>query len=328
MEILVLGFYNKNNIGDESYKQTFTKLFPQHSLTFVDSLQKEAIDKCEAVLLGGGNVIRNGFLKQLIKYKPKRIYAFSAGQEEDLGDQPLPPFKHIYARDKATLATCQAKKIPCTLIPDAALTLEGDPVAGKKWIEQRFKDEKRDLYEKVVVVVVNNYLINGGLEDLSRDAFTFIKFSYDFARIIDETCASFIFLPFGTGMPYDDRVANSWVANKCKYWKKNCVIWDQLDVDTTMNVIAAANLSISSRLHSSIFSFASGTPFIDITHHSKNEMFLEMIGKKDNSVSFWNMDNRLLKNKIDSMINTSKHTEHVAQREKIREQVNAIHFDK
>ena len=325
MKLLVLGWYDHHNIGDESYKLTFKNLFPQHSLTFVNSLKKEDVDECEAIILGGGNVIRKGFIEQLQKYPHKKIFALSAGIEED-PTQDLSFFKHIYARDKNT-AIVLGKKIPCSFIPDTALTLIGNEELGRKWIKEKFQSEKHDLYENVIVVVVNSYMLNGGLENLARDAFTFIKFSYDFARTIDETPASFIFVPFGTGLPSDDRVSNAWVASKCKYWKKNYVVHERLDVETILNIMAASNMAISSRLHSSIFSFACGLPFIDITHHSKNSLFLEMIGQKDNSISFWNLDNTLLKTKIYETMQLPKHTEHEKYKEMIREKANAIRFN-
>ena len=142
MKILTLGFFGQDNIGDEQYKTTFPTLFPQHDFKFVNTLKKEDVDECEAVVLGGGNVIRKGFLHQLAKYRHKKIFAFSAGIEEP-PTQDISFFKHAYVRDKLTLETL--KNIPCSFIPDAALTLRGNEKAGKYWIEKKFKTEKHDL---------------------------------------------------------------------------------------------------------------------------------------------------------------------------------------
>ncbi|RDJ35125.1 MAG: polysaccharide pyruvyl transferase family protein [Crenarchaeota archaeon] len=327
MKILTLGFFDHLNVGDEQYKTTFPCLFPQHEFKFVNTLHKHDVDNCDAIILGGGNVIRKGFLNQLSKYHHKKIFAFSASTE-GVPDQDISFFKHVYARDYHTIKVMQDKKIPCTFIPDVAMILEGNAEAGKRWMRNKFDEEKLDLYEKTITVVINGYMLNGGLGGLARDAFTFIKFSYDLARTIDETPASFIFLPFGTKLPHDDRVANSWVASKCKYWNKNYVEFDRMDYQTILNIIAASAMIISSRLHSSIFSFTTGTPFIDITHHSKNELFLEMIERKNNSISFWNMDNTLLKNKICKRIDLPKETEAEKHRKAIWETVSAIRFDK
>jgi len=327
MKILVLGWYGHHNCGDESYKDTFRVLFPNHQLTFTENLTQASVEAHDVIILGGGNVLRRGFIDQLLPFRnSKKIYGFSLGIEEPPTDD-LSFFTHIYARDAATLAKLQELNLPCSFLPDTALILQGDPVKGKAWIKKKFENEKCDLYSNIITVVVNSYMLHGDLNGLARDAFSFIKFSYDFARVIDETPASFIFIPFGTQLPFDDRTTNAWVASKCKFWRKNLVVFDRMSYTETLDVIAASSLTISSRLHSSIFSFASGTPFIDVTHHSKNHLFLKMIDKTENSISFWRFDGDEMKQKINKMMFLPKHDECKIFREQIWETVNAIRFD-
>lgn len=325
MEILILGWFGHHNIGDEQYKSSFVKLFPQHHLTFTDVIKASHLEKCEAIILGGGNVIRTGFLDQLKKINKKiDIYAMSAGIEEP---QDLRIFKKVYGRDRQTLELAAQQGVPHEWMPDIALTMTPNKQNGLDWIKQGFANETQDLYSKVVTVIVNGYMVNGQLGQLARDAFSFLKFSYDFARVLDETSASFIFLPFGTQIPYDDRVANTWVAAKCKYWKKNLLVYDRLSPQTTLDIIAASDAVISSRLHSSIFSFVGGTPFVDITHHSKNALFLEMINQQQNSVNFWNFQPEELKSKLQLAIETSHHNLAAPFADQIRNIANGIHFN-
>jgi polysaccharide pyruvyl transferase WcaK-like protein len=327
MNIFTLGFFDKQNLGDESYKDTFRALFPQHNFTFLDHIKKNVIDNNEIVFLGGGNVLRTAYIKELQKIKDKKIYGFSVGMEEDLTFEPN-LFEHVYARDEKTYNNLKKMNVSCSYLPDAAFILQGNPSEGLNWLKSKFKEEKLDLYENIIVVIINSYMLNSSLSSLSRDSITFLKFSYDLARIADETNASFVFIPFGTSMPIDDRISNSWVASKCKYWKKNLVVFDRINYRTALNIISAGNLTISSRLHSSIFSYVSGTPFIDITHHSKNELFLKSINKENYSIPFWNFDSNKMKNLIGELINQPKHTEAIPIAKKIWDEVNAISFAK
>lgn len=326
MNLLVLGWLNHENLGDDSYQESFRILFPDHNLTFVDRLTEKAIEECEVIILGGGNILKDAFIRELQKVKGrKKIYGFSIGVEE-IPEHDISFFEHIFARDQLSIDILKKLNIPCTLVPDAAFILEGNPEKGQKIIRERFASEKCDLYNNVVTVVVNSYMLNGSLSGLARDAFSFIKFSYDFARLLDETSASFLFVPFGTQMPHDDRTTNAWVASKCKYWKKNHVIFDRLHHQEALDLIAASNMVISSRLHSSIFSFISGTPFLDITHHSKNAMFLNLIGHQNDSVSFWQFDSDEAKEKINKLIMLPKHTDYFKFKNTLREYANAICF--
>ena len=293
---------------------------------FVDHLKEKDVNACDAIVLGGGNVLRKKYINELQKIKNKKIYGFSVGVEEPPTEN-LSFFEHVYARDEQTLRFLKDQNVSCSFVPDAAMILKGDETIGMQNLKKRFKHEKCDLYSNIVTVVINSYMLHGGLDGLGRDAFNFIKFSYDFARVADETAATFVFLPFGTHIPFDDRITNSWVAAKCKYWKKNMVIFDHPDYKESLDIIAASNLVISSRLHSSIFSYVNGVPFIDITHHKKNELFLKMIGKENNSISFWNFDSRILKKKIDEMISTPKHNEHEAFRSMLWEKCKDVYFN-
>ena len=91
-------------------------------------------------------------------------------------------FSHIYTRDQDTEEKLLNKKIPCTFIPDAALTLNGNPINGEKIVKNLFHKENLDLYSKVIVIIINSYMAGLGSDCLARDAFNFIKFSYDLAR--------------------------------------------------------------------------------------------------------------------------------------------------
>lgn len=327
MEVLTLGFYDKSNHGDETYKDTFKNLFPQHNFTFVNQLNEELINKSEVVLLGGGNVLRKHYINELKKVKNKKIYAYSVGIEED-NINDLHIFEHIYARDYKTIDILKNNNINCTFIPDAALTLSGNPINGTKIINEMFKKNDLDLYSKKIAVIINSYMSHSSSDSLSRDVFNFMKFSYDIAKTIDETPASFIFIPFSTQSPNDDRSSNSWIASKCKFWKKNHVIYDKISYLNALDIIAACDLTISSRLHSSVFSYVTGTNFIDLTHHSKNESFLNVIGKSNNSISYWNFDNRILKNKINELINVQKHKEYEYWNDFIKNETVKIQFNK
>jgi len=327
VKILTLGFYDKFNFGDETYKDTFKSLFPSHEFTFVNQLNQNLIDSHDIVLLGGGNVLRNHYINELKKVKNKKIYAYSVGMEDNCTES-LDMFSHIYARDFETLDKLKAKNVSASFIPDAALCLSGNPENGKKIIERIFKEEDLDLYSKTVVIVVNSYMAGLGNDSLARDAFNFIKFSYDLAKTVDETPASFIFVPFGIKQPHDDRTTNSWVASKCKFWKKNYVMFNQLNYKEVLDIISYSNLVISSRLHSTIFSYITGTPFIDITHHSKNEIFVKMIEKNNNSISYWNFDNTILKNKIKELLVLPKNKDFIKLQTILKEKTNEIYFDR
>ncbi len=283
MRVLCLGWYNKDNIGDESYKLSFPIIFPQYSWTFTDFPSKQQINDCDFIVLGGGNILERNFLS-LLKDINKPIYAFSVGTTEKLTEQELSIFTKIYSRDKKAQ----------NWVPDAAFALTPDKHNGKILVKNLFA--KKDLYEKLFIVVTNAHLVKKQ-EELSREFITFHNFCFKMAQIIDNTNASFLFLPFSTSSEVDDRTTNSWLASRCKFHKKNIVVYDKFKVQETLDIISVADLVISMRLHSSIFACLAGVRFLDIVHHDKSRNFLETIGKKE-YLDYWDFSNEKAKNLI------------------------------
>ncbi len=269
LNILVYGFYDCGNCGDEAYKIAFRKLFPLYNFTFSHSLDHTTA--YDVIFVGGGDVLTPTVLDK-IQSLPQPVYALSIQGNEKIHIERLAKFKQVLVRNRKSTNTTN-------YTPDFAFALESNKILGKQIIHTTF--EKYDLYQNVVGVVVNAHLF----ADIDRkqsaaDQMTFNKFAYDLAGVMDNVNASFLFIPFGTQMPWDDRISNGVVASRAKFWKKNAIIYNVLSPQNTLDVIAACDSLISMRLHASIFSTISHVPFIDITHNHKNTSFLEDIDYK------------------------------------------------
>lgn len=286
MNIKILGWYNHGNVGDEAYKSAFPLLFSGHDLEFVEELNEG--DAPDVVVLGGGDVVYPSFTQHFKKLPPTVEKIAASVSLTDNSDLPfLKNFKQVFVRDYRSALLADRSGYKSTYLPDFTFMLQPEPIAGRYYLQQKFAEQGHELYEKIVVCVVSNYLANTKLDVLARDLTAFLKLSQDMAQVCDETSASFVFMPFSIKSPWDDRVSCSWVADRCKFFQKNIVLWEPLDVQMTLDIIGAANACVSSRLHSSIFSTISGVPFIDLTHHTKNLGFLEAIEKTAWSMPFW-----------------------------------------
>jgi polysaccharide pyruvyl transferase WcaK-like protein len=281
--IHILGWYDHDNVGDEAYKLAFPMLFKDHKFTFGEKIQ----GKPETIILGGGDVLSPKFLKALEAHPQAKKYALSINlRPEDINKQ-LAQFDRIISRNFIDLRTVDNYKIQC--LPDFTFVLEGNKENGKQLIKKLFDRHRSELYENVVVLTLNSFLCVRE-KILARDYVAFDKICYDLAKLMDHTNASFILLPFGNGFPQNDRISNSFVYANSKFWRKNLLVFEKLSIQQTLDIFAAADAAITTRLHSAIFSCIGGTPFIDVTHHTKNKMFMDFIGKSDWSFDFWHLD--------------------------------------
>lgn len=299
--ILVLGWFGHGNTGDEAYKIAFPKVFPQYDFQFVDHIEQD--HKAEAYVLGGGNVLTSEFINQLSKINGKQKSIISCSAFNDIKPDDLKLFDKIIVRDKLSLNKLQKLGLDCSLMPDLGFSFEVNYSDGYIFLKNKFIESRCELYDKVITVVVNAYVaISGADARKSKDELAFLHFCYSLAEIIDQVPASFVFIPFSTRFPADDRISNALVASRCKFWKKNIVVFDKLSVQDTINIIGASDAVISMRLHSTIFSCVANVPFVDITHHDKNLGFLDTIGKIDSSISYWNFDTDKCKRMINDML--------------------------
>ncbi len=298
MRINVLGWY-RDNIGDESYKLAFPQMFPDASFVFSDSPIPEEFD---LTILGGGDILSESFVKRLLSANSKKKVAISVSANANSPFDLLKQVDEIYVRDNLSLKLLKAHDVPCHFMPDIAFLLKANQEKGEKWLKDFYHDEQGELYEKKIGFVLNAHLFQGKPDILARDFLNFTKVSWDMARLMDETSASFVLFPMSTRQPYDDRATNSMVSSRCKFYKKNLVVYDRLNVQETLNLLSSLDLVISTRLHSSIFCLSSQIPFIDVTHHDKNGSFLESFCLQDHSLSYWNFEYLTLKEKVQHML--------------------------
>ena len=318
--INVVGWYGKNNIGDESYKLTYKNLWPHENFIFSDKPLK-----ADYHILGGGDIISPAFTKN--KFNSIMSVSFPAHAKKE----NIEGCERIWVRDEQSLNNALNIGIKAELVPDFAFALRPDPANGIRNIRSLFKKEELDLYSQRVAVVVNSHVSTANDSFASRHI-QFERFAWEIASLADNFPASFIFVPFGTSPPWDDRSACSAVMSKCKFWKKNYCIYNRISVQDTLDILSACDAAISMRLHSSIFCTIGNTPFIDVTHNHKNPNFLRTIGKEDWALPYNSFCRESAKKKLNDRINNKKEHSQLLrkisdeQRRMLRTKANSVSF--
>ena len=297
----IIGWYNKNNIGDESYKVSFPKLFPQFDFDFEG--KKEQYDIC---ILGGGDILNDHYVSKALACSAAKRYVISTSAGTAAPLEQLPQFDGIFVRDIRSVKYLREKGVQCAYMPDVSIGLEPDKESGVQLLERMFRQEGLELYEKRIGLVLNAHLMYAKDGILARDFITFLKSVQDMAKLADSISASFIFFPMSTQMPYDDRIANGFVASRCKFWKKNWLVQERLTVQDTLNLVSACDALVSTRLHSSVFALNSQTPFLDVLHHDKSRSFLETIHHEGHSVSYWDFSFKELEDAVERLLSNSE----------------------
>jgi polysaccharide pyruvyl transferase WcaK-like protein len=318
----VVGWYGKNNIGDEAYKTAFCELWPETNFVFSD----EPVE-ADYHILGGGDVISPTFVNKL--KSPFSVMSVAMPSHADA--KSLSRADRIWVRDQVSLDNANNLGLKAELVPDFAFALDPKPADGLVKLKASFRKEDLELYSKKIAVIVNSH-VSATHNSLAWKYIQFERFTWDLANVADNFSASFVFMPFGTSFPWDDRTAAAAVASKCKFWKKNQIMYDRMSVQDTLNVISACDACISMRLHSSIFATIGATPFVDITHNHKNPNYLETIKRSDWGIPYQSFCKSTLKSELTKRVEANREesiklqeTYH-EQREQLRRRANSISF--
>lgn len=301
MKISVIGWYGHNNTGDEAYKIAIPKIFPDDKISFAEVIDER--DDADLILLGGGDIVSDFFIREIKKVNKKKIAA-SVTIHKGSALSHLNLFEEINVRDIQSLAVAKnyVEENKLHYLPDFTLSLVPNKSNGKRLIKKYFDNENHTLLNKLIIVNINSYLSHIKPSSERKGFTCFLKLAQDIADLTDKTEASFLFIPFGTKPPDDDRVTNSFINACCQKQNKNIVIYDRINVIDTLDIISAADIVISSRLHCTIFSTIASVPFIDITHHDKNLGFIKTLNKIEWSIPFWNFEYQKCVNLINKFL--------------------------
>jgi polysaccharide pyruvyl transferase WcaK-like protein len=103
-KLLILGFFNRHNVGDEAFIPAYKILFPDKDLIFkcIDDIH-EIQNDVTAVIIGGGDVINDYFMekiKMLLLTYNGPCYAFSVGIPYTSQSNYVSLFDHVVVRSK------------------------------------------------------------------------------------------------------------------------------------------------------------------------------------------------------------------------------------
>jgi len=271
-EIIVLGFYNRGNLGDESYMYTMKTLFGNNMrFICIDSLSDEhttLLQNTKIVICGGGDILSSYFMKKVEKFLTGydgRLYAVSVGipyKSEIYVTNFINIFDHVFVRTKSDYDFLKniIGKENVDMIPDLAWNLnmnESNTISSNNTKHIAFC--------------------------LAQPCFTKNKNKQKLIKSLSNVCQKLIsehgfhvtFIPFNTHEKNKnecDIQVNNIIIDLLN--KTNCDsnLYDTIiekDSIKMLDVFKNYNLVVGMRFHSIIFSAKTNTPFVAIQVSNK-----------------------------------------------------------
>jgi len=255
MKILIVGYYNHYNFGDDLYQEAFPNIFSRHYLTFVDieKIHHNNADDYDIVILGGGDVVSEYFLEKFSKWYFKQstripCYAYSIGipYYSLVEEGKMDLFDHIICRNQIDIQPLITRfgKENISYLPDFVFAiptnfkLKNLPIQNKRKVSICLAQpsfQTQELFNQLV-----NYLSH-----LAEDY-------------------HLVYLPFNFNLQ-NTKENDYQLGIKLKEHIPDLEVYDKkLDFETTISHLNTSYFSVCMRLHSHILSIIASCPFISI----------------------------------------------------------------
>lgn len=262
--VLVYGWYNHNNIGDDLFCNAFREIFPNINFSFSDNLTIQNIKDASAIFIGGGS-----FLSENVKaseeclniLKTKKIFYIGVGVETDihpLHKELMTLAKLIAIRSPVGIEKIKALNNNVIVIPDIVYALKADSSVVRK--------------PKSVLVLPNIHAVAQNMDAHWKHS-SWERFKFEFSQfldyIIEDGYTVNFFSMCNNKQHHDDWTAHEIISNMKYRNGDNLVKSESSNIQDICKLFSKYEVIITQRYHGIILSEITRTPYISIYHHEK-----------------------------------------------------------
>lgn len=291
-KVLVYGYYNKNNKGDDFFIEAFKSLFPSYKLIFTDHINDLHLTDIDAVFFGGGSFLFDAPEITVTAFqllKSKKIFYIGIGVEPEIHPNHIELMsiaKFIAIRSTDQIDRIKQINKNVLLIPDLVYSLQD-------------KIELSNLKTRSVLILTNSNVLPQRSDPHWKHA-AWNYFKSEFSQFLDwliENNYNIDFFSLCKSKNMDDQWAAceliSFMNNRNNDFILNTTAHK---INEVSKIISQYGLVITQRFHGIVLSEMTKTPFIAIHHHDK----LKSKNEQDNYLSYYGLSKHSLVNAFKS----------------------------
>jgi polysaccharide pyruvyl transferase WcaK-like protein len=262
-KILVWGWYNNNNLGDDLFVEAFRFLFPTYDFIFTNQITSSLLQEVEAVFIGGGSFLSEHIeidsqaWKQL---QEKSILYLGVGAETNLHSQHLQLMKLaklIAIRSNVNFDKISRLNPNTIVIPDLVSCLI--PTFSDKPVPDS-------------VLVIPNIIVVPSWNEPHWKHAAWDYFKTEFAQFLDSLVQENItlhFTPFCTNTALNDEIAIAEIVGRMKHRNNQYFLNKKNSLSSITELMSRYNVIVTQRYHGIVLAELVGTPCLPIVHHNK-----------------------------------------------------------
>jgi polysaccharide pyruvyl transferase WcaK-like protein len=271
---LVLGYFNRGNLGDESYMVAYKHLFPNVQLVFSSIDDTESIpEDISLVLIAGGDIVNPYFIpkiKQTLRNWGGPCYAFSVGIPYEADVKLINIFDHVVVR------SCQDKELVASTIGGKNVRYLPDIT----WILRQivpppvYKFPMSKTPKQIMIALAQPAFYNNENEATLIDGM--VRFIYEFIQKYPHTKVNLVSYNTHINEEESDHMINTKVYQKLSFYENviNCNQTALRDPTNMLKFVQKQDLVVGMRYHSIVFSMIENIPFVALYCTRKVENLL------------------------------------------------------
>lgn len=259
MKVLVFGFYDKGNLGDELFKEAFKKIFPELDFTFTDKLTKELLKSFQVIFIGGGSFLDQSQGFSIDDLSGKDIFYIGIGAETNIN----PIHEEIIKKAKlVAIRTYHYQKISklntsVMIIPDLVYALYNHSGSS---------------YRNKSILVIPNVLNVPVYSDPHWKHVAWDFYKNELAQVLDERIRAgytINFFPMAEGLSTNDSWAAIEIMNRMQKKSSTYLLNSKFTSKEVISLFSEYQVIISQRYHGNIIAELANRPYLGIWHHDK-----------------------------------------------------------
>lgn len=263
MKINFIGWYGRDNLGDEAFKLAHAELFPTaervYTVDYVDPTS-------DFHILGGGDVVKSFYLNKIPANLPYYALGVGLGYDSEIDLLKKKPPIQAYLRSYHDRSLAQDHGIKAEFTPDLTFILSPP---GKDYILPN-RDPKKKAMAVILTDSINPSYANDKIKELSYSEY----FKWELAQSLSELSEWYqiYFLLYSWDQYSNDLRMALDVTSRMSDGSSQ-VINQQFGVMESLDVMGQFDLVLSMKFHGVIFSTITATPFVNLGLTKKTELF-------------------------------------------------------
>ena len=287
-KILVIGYYNKFNHGDDAYKYVFPLFFPNNSnyefkFTSTDDINNTPMNEYDAIIVGGGDII-NDYFHKIIKDKikdlkvPKIAVSIGIPFPNLITYEYFGYFDHVFIRNLEDVRKLQ-KVIGshrAHFIPDITFLYEKPMIvsASARNISEHKSESKN---KKCGIFLVGNMIRYPNFMKYMSYLISKLLLSYDIILYCFDTAEDIKISLECRSKAYENKPKKNLFDKECPPDIKHQITVDTFTYKTQqmLSIMSELDFAVCMKYHAHVFCMILNIPFMSISSSRKTRSLMK-----------------------------------------------------